>query len=211
MEVILFQYRILNNNFNYKKEDGMKNIQLTDEDYTMLKELCNLRKTQDNRSTRNPIWLVQTQEYRVCNPDYSQYKYVLHDEEGNLIKPTDNFESFKSQVREYIEESRDDIDFKDEEKYGDYSFEKTYDFETIIEWIENYRIAELNYSCFFVQTIEHYYRTVAYFLTDKEAKKYLKYQAHNLTNPRTYVDYCGYSNLGYLPKVMDLFSRIEFK
>jgi hypothetical protein len=40
------------------------------------------------------------------------------------------------------------------------------------------------------------YRTVAIFFILEEAKKYIKYQGHNLSNPRTYTVSAGYSNKG---------------
>lgn len=37
-------------------------------------------------------------------------------------------------------------------------------------------------------------RIIAFFLTSKEARAYLKYQSHNLNKPYVYVFYSGYAN-----------------
>jgi len=58
---------------------------------------------------------------------------------------------------------------------------------------------------------EYYFQTVAYFLTDVEAKKYIKYQRHNLANPRTYVDWVGYDNRGMLTGLMELLNILKFE
>jgi hypothetical protein len=42
----------------------------------------------------------------------------------------------------------------------------------------------------------YYYETVAVFFILDEARNYLKYQGHNLTNPRTYTIGAGYANKG---------------
>jgi hypothetical protein len=40
------------------------------------------------------------------------------------------------------------------------------------------------------------WKDIAYFFILEEARKYIKYQSHNLKKPRTYTLHCGYGNVG---------------
>ena len=52
------------------------------------------------------------------------------------------------------------------------------------------------------------YKTVAYFFSEEEAKRYCEYQAHNLTKPRTFAAGPGYSNKGDWEPFYDLLKVI---
>jgi len=183
----------------------MKSIQVTDEQYEMMKELSNLRKTQDNRATRDPIWLVQTERSRVCNEEYTygeKTAWVIVDEGGNelcssLWSMENNIEGVKNHIdgEDLLEELKDEVK----------QIEALNEVDDIWNIVESLPDLDLRYVC-----IEYYYETIATFLTDQEAKAYIKYQSHNLTNPRTYVDYVGYSNRGYLPKLMNMLLDLKF-
>lgn len=47
-------------------------------------------------------------------------------------------------------------------------------------------------------SVHRRYYPKAYFLTRVEAERYVKYQSHNLKEPRVYTRYCGYANSGDL-------------
>lgn len=61
------------------------------------------------------------------------------------------------------------------------------------DYLRAYGIDEKSY--YKVHTC-NYYRTKAIFFILDEAKKYIKYRGHNLTNPRTYTVGAGYANKG---------------
>ena len=52
------------------------------------------------------------------------------------------------------------------------------------------------------------YRPIAYFLTRAEADKYIKYQSHNLREPRVYTRSCGYANYGDLQCLYQLLLKM---
>ncbi|MED3550166.1 hypothetical protein [Cytobacillus praedii] len=43
---------------------------------------------------------------------------------------------------------------------------------------------------------KHYWEKVAFFFIRDEAKRYMKYQKHNLNEPRVYTYSAGYANYG---------------
>lgn len=55
-----------------------------------------------------------------------------------------------------------------------------------------------------ISWIDYEYIPVAYFFILDEAKRYLKYQAHNLRSPRVYTHSAGYSNCGDFIPFRDL-------
>lgn len=55
------------------------------------------------------------------------------------------------------------------------------------------------------------WKTIAYFLSLKEAKEYQQYQKHNLGVSRIYADYVGYSNRGLLAKLLDILDNEKIK
>lgn len=186
----------------------MKSLKLTDEQYEMLKNLCHERKTQDNRCTASPIWAVQTQRYRVCDPEYSngETALVILTEDYDPLAKSDDFQELKSEFSEYLEEYYEDGEI-DEDEWDEFNqLDDLWGLENFIDDLDRKHNLK-----FHIHTIEYYYEDEAWFLTDVEAKEYLKYQSHNLTNPRTYVYHTGYSNCGYLPKLLDMFLKLEFE
>ena len=179
----------------------MKNLKVTDEQYEMLKNICHERKTQNNRSTADPLWIVETQDSRASADGFDDidfYTYVFEHE--SYISFTE-LEDFKSEVIEYYKEH------EDEEAISEIvdNLESCYDIDDVSDMLEDRHEG----SYLFVGV--YYYRPVAYFLTDIESKDYLKYQSHNLNNPRTYVVHSGYSNCGYMPKLLKMFKDLEFE
>lgn len=54
------------------------------------------------------------------------------------------------------------------------------------------------------------WETVAYFLTEEDAKEYQKYQAHNLGITRLYVISPGYDNRGILAELLEALDEEDF-
>ena len=190
----------------------MKTIDVTDEQYEMMKELCRLRQTQDNRATANPIWFVQTLKSRPCDPEYGECVYILTYDGDDEFEPTDDIEKFKIRFQEWVKTDLErEIDWNDDNKYNYTSFNSINYWYELEDWIEHFRHIELNDAPLYFLSIEYYYENVATFLTDEKAQHYLEYQAHNLNNPRTFVDYTGYANYGYLPKLLDMLKELKFK
>lgn len=180
----------------------MKQINVTDEQYEFLKFLTEQRKTQNNRSTADPIWLAQTKRFRICDEDYAEPDCYQFYGDCDVLFYADDMNDFKIKLKEWLDENEyegyepfDDIDFLFEAK----------------DWIEEFRTKHYNSWQMDLVPMEAYWETVAYFLTDVEAKAYIEYQSHNLCEPRTYVDYCGYANHGDLPKLMKLLLELNLE
>ena len=185
----------------------MKTIEVTDEQYEVLKELCHERKTQDNRCTADPIWVVQTKKHRIINPEFSctgETATAFYGDEGDIFH-AEEFDEFKSEIHDYIFVEHECEDYTDEEIE---SFNECSDFWDLEYWFDKFK-KEHDFEEHCWVDIEYYYEDVAYFLTDKEAKDYCKYQSHNMNEPRSYVKYCGYANQGYLPKLLDMLKTLE--
>lgn len=174
-------------------------INLTEEQEKFLRifALKQFRGSKDNIGTHHPLHLVQTQYERIVDPDYDDpdvTKYVCCDDDYNeyesahdLIKGYwgNRFSGCPIEIVSFEEAYRADrfIDVNGEE-------------QVIVDeddYLEAYGIDEKAYhkcnTCY-------EYKTVAVFFILDEAKKYIKYQGYNLSNPRTYTISAGYANKG---------------
>lgn len=169
-----------------------------------------------NLATMYPIHIVQTQRERVVDSDYESVDKVIYYD-------SDSCESYDS-VEEAVQANRED-DFDDEcdceeedfdedgecqclyqedKRYKFLTYKEAYDADSIIGYDrEPYVIAEeddyleaYNLNSLIKTNIGYYYEDIAYFFILEEAKRYMKYQKHNLCNPRTYTMSPGYSNCG---------------
>ncbi len=183
----------------------MKQINVTEEQYEMLKELSNLIKTQDNFGSENPIYVAQSRKmmpvydgcdgagFTIVNSNDSEcsrsFEYKILD--GNEIY---------EEIVEFLEDrdfDKDDIVQKIEDSKWDVNTHPHWVLEEITD--EKWERYEFDFT----------WETKAYFLTEQECKRYLKYQSHNLNSGRMYVDYVGYANYGYIPKLQQLLKELE--
>lgn len=171
-------------------------IDLTEEQERFLKEFAAKQYpgSEDNNITETPIHLVQTQRTRVINPEYEDadiIKYVVSDWDAD-------FDSPEELVEAYYEDEECAVDIVPYDKA--YAMEKFIDIkgeEQIITDEEDYFEAYGIDSDFYDKLhLKYYYDNVAVFFILDEAKKYMKYQRHNLENPRTYTIGKGYGNCG---------------
>ena len=154
--------------------------------------------SKDNVGTRNPLHLVQTREERVVDPvfdDPDKVKYIVPDE------CYEEYESLQELIKGHYKYSKCPIEIvsfdeayeaSGEDEFIDVNGEEQVIFDED-DYLAAYGIDKKSY--YKVHTCYHY-RTVAIFFILDEAKKYMKYQGHNLTNPRTYTVDAGYSNKG---------------
>ena len=174
-------------------------VKLTEEQEKFLKLFASkqFEESKDNVGTHNPLHLVQTQDERVVDPDYDnpdRVKYVVTDDDYK------EYESAQELVKGFWDNCSSECPIEIvgfEEAYRAKEFIGVNGDEQIItdkdDYLEAYGIDEKSYNK--VNTC-YEYRTVAVFFILDEAKKYLEYQGHNLTNPRTYTVGAGYANKG---------------
>lgn len=188
----------------------MKTINVNDEQYQVLKELSYLMKTQDNRATSYPVFSVQTQRSRAAADDYENVDgYQLIWEGETATDVCDDIDKLKKEIRKHFIERGDRVNWNDDLDCI-YSFKEADSIHYLQEWLNELSKRKYNNTSMYIFSLVHYYEDVAFFLTDKDAKEYMEYQSHNLTNPRTYAHSCGYSNKGLLPKLMDMLIKIDF-
>lgn len=160
----------------------------------------------DNLATDRPLHIVQTKRNRYipyCGEpdisDYYDYLPVVFSIDGDSEWVTDE----TVVVREYYHDKTPPIPIKSfcELKWtsvelpdGDHVYITGYDV-----YFKVYGVPDVN-----IAWREETYEDVAYFFILEEAQKYLKYQAHNLHEPRTYTVSAGYSNQGEYRHFYDL-------
>lgn len=156
--------------------------------------------SRDNLGTRKPIHLVQSKRlvYKYDgggNGDYDVY----------LCCPEYENEPFPDERAVVL-------------KYGDYDDpDKVVDYETAFadgidgefindenDYFRAYGVYEDIIKC----SVDIEYDTIAYFFILENAREYIKYQGHNLTDPKTFTVSGGYSNKGEYEPFYDLLMSI---
>lgn len=176
----------------------MKTIKIDDNFLKILKDLRQERITQDNWGTRNPIYLVQKRYEEVVDEEFREVDvrrlYIFGYTEDYYPTLEDIKEGY---FREFDlpEELIDDLEKQNSldkiyDKLHEFNCNKNSDFNKTL----SFEIINLAYN----------WKTIAYFLSLKEAKEYQQYQKHNLGVSRIYADYVGYSNRGLLAKLLDV-------
>lgn len=171
-------------------------IDLTERQEYFLKEFAakHYPGSRDNVGTDRPIHLVQTRRERVVDPDYDsadKITYFVPDWE-------EVYDSYQELIAAYYKDKECPIPIVSfDEAYRANDFIDVNGEAQVIfgeeEYLEAYGIKRDFYCKTF---IGYYFETVAYFWTLDEAKRYMEYQGHNLTNPRTYTVSGGYANKG---------------
>jgi hypothetical protein len=153
----------------------------------------------DNLATHNPIHVVQKKCYRHIpySPDLHefyddlplQFAYKWHsdnwfDSEVELVRAfyEDRDKEPPVPIKTFNEMDCKDVKGKDGKTIfiiDYYSYFRLYGIKDVV-------IAWQNYN----------YENVAFFFILEEARRYLKYQSHNLKEPRTYTYSAGYANEG---------------
>lgn len=195
-------------------------INLTEKEKDFLKQYAEVFEEERKKdATVDPIVLVETRVKDYTNPCYG-YDGEEFELEINGLRISENteinsLESLEELIRNYFEEDLQNLYDEDLTK-EDYEEELEECIDEIISCFEYSAEDEFTYdSCNFnfkIYIKEHYYKyeykPVAYFLTRKEADKYVQYQSHNLCYPRVFTAYAGYRNYGDYPVLIALLKRM---
>ena len=167
-------------------------IQLTDEQERFLKQFAKNQNegARDNVGTHKPIHLVQRKRERIIHDDgeSGDEVYFCHDSGEIYGDPTDL-------VRAEAGSQFDEIASYDDAEYEEINGICVYDYK---DYFKAYGVN----ACICSRVYE--WQTVSYHFTLAEAKRYMEYQKHNLTDPRTYTVSGGYSNKGDYEPFWDL-------
>jgi len=186
-------------------------ISLTEEQEKYLKEfsLKQCEGSNDNVGTNQPLHFVQTQYERVVDSNYEDpdvVKYVMSDDDYV------EYESSQKLIKGYWDNCSSECPIEIvsfEEAYKASRFTDVNGEEQVIidedDYLDAYGIEEKTY--YKVNTC-YEYKTVAEFFILDEAKKYIQYQGHNLSNPRTYTVGGGYANKGEYHHFWELLFKI---
>lgn len=171
-------------------------IRITKEQERFLKEFTSkhYEGSKDNVCTRQPLHMVQTKRERIVNPDYDDFDKVVY----YVSEWGESYNSVQEIIEIYYKEHQCPIEIV--------SFEDAYKADSIIDingeetiisdkddYLNAYGISSDSYD---EVHIGYFYENVAAFFILDEAKKYIQYQKHNLTEPRTYTISAGYGNEG---------------
>lgn len=186
-------------------------INLTDQQVHFLKEFAanHYPGAPDNLVTEKPIHIVQTRRERVVNPDYDSPDRTVYLD----INSMEEYESAEELIKAHWEDEGCPIPIKSfDEVYRDDDFVDIHGEEQVVideeEYLEAYGLTKDNYNrCY----VEYYWKPVAFFWILDEAKKYLKYQGHNLCSPRTYTMGPGYAHRGGYAEFWDLLFNLGVK
>lgn len=149
-------------------------LELTKEQENFLKQYASLyNEEREIDSTRTPIVVVENERFIVSNDEY------INDKEVYIVDGDSESEYELDELIELGEYTPEQIEEAYDAYYG----------ETLDSGITKLSLARI-------------WEPAAYFLTRAEAEKYCQYQKHNLSNPRVFSRYVGYSNSGDLAELM---------
>ena len=146
----------------------------------------------------NPIYLVQTCDESIVNDggNCGDEKWIVWDDDTRDLYDTID-DAVKANTK-FQEEYRTFEEMDCEEFNGEFITSES-------DYAKAY---EVNAEC--VSVVKSW-RTIAYFFSEEEAKRYIQYQSHNLTNPRTFAADCGYANSGDWDPFYELLQDIAKK
>lgn len=196
-------------------------INLTEKEKEFLRQYAEVFEEERKKdATVDPIVIVETRVKDYTNPCYG-YDGEEFELEINGLRISENteinsLESLEELIRNYFEEDIQNTPEDDWFSKEDYEEELEDCIDDMISCFEYSAEDEFTYdSCDFnfkIYIKEHYYKyeykPVAYFLTRKEAEKYVQYQSHNLCYPRVFTAYAGYRNYGDYPVLIALLKRM---
>lgn len=188
-------------------------INLTEQQEEFLKLFAEkqFHGAKDNRSTGFPIHFVENKRYNYI--PYSDDIAWAYEDKPLSFTPDDDYDRWYDSEIDMVTEWYDDraLDCPIEIKPYDELEGKT------VKSVNGEDVFVTNHADYFevygvhVQAIawrEKYYEKVAPFFILDEAKKYMQYQAHNLTSPRVYTYGAGYANQGEFTHFWELLMTI---
>ncbi len=181
-------------------------IDITEEQEKYLKEFANKQYpgAKDNLCTAMPIHVVQTRDdvYFEPNSEYGENNIFI-DEDGNEYNTAEEvvrcyYECYGEDPKIEIEGYEYGMTLKDEQG-------KTCIIQSYEEYFEIYKMEWEDVQ--YLARVKRY-SDVAFFFILEEAKRYIKYQSHNLNNPRVYTYSGGYGNDGEYTHFFNLLMSI---
>ena len=181
----------------------MKEIKINEELLDILIKLKKDREIQDCFETNKPLYIVQskTEEIDSENPDDTKIERLY-------IPTISEEEDFYPSIEDIKEGALRDtnlpcnlvmeLEKKDTLQEVAETFHEYYNFDDKLYETKIFYMTER-------------WDNKAYFLSLEEAKKYQKYQLHNLGKSRIFVDNIGYDNRGLFSKLLDLLDNHELK
>lgn len=180
-------------------------INLSDEQIKHLKVLSrdHFPGSDKNLCTDRPLHFVQTKRFNHYPLDYAQdylmdYTIAVYDNDACKTYSLEDF--IDKEIYAHGIEAPENLNLIPyEEAYNNGIDGKAIYDET--DYVKYY-LNKFGFDCSGLEeeieiVAEHgEYEDVAFFFTLEEAKRYIKYQAHNLCEPITYSKCCGYSNYG---------------
>ena len=166
-------------------------IEVTDLQAKFLKEFAakHYSGAKDNLCTSMPIHVVQTRDDVYFEAD-SEYC----DESIFVGSDGDEYKTAEEVVTDYYDDEEPPIPIVPYDSYM--TLIDTSGAEHFITSPDDYfKVYKMGWDINYCSRVKRY-RDVAFFFILDEAKQYMKYQAHNLNNPRTYTYSPGYSNYG---------------
>ncbi len=180
-------------------------------------DLDNLRRlqreyfTQNRRSTRTPIYLVQSETELACaddrgnsvgywliddNEDEDPCLFKLKNSGQNEIEVRNEIEELVINDMEYYGKSDEEIEEKKKEmeKYFEEEMPDLNDYDCVIETIEALSESREDLKVIPYQIV---WETRAICFTEQEALNYQSRQKHNLGKSQTYAMSPGYANYGH--------------
>ena len=150
----------------------MKQINISDEGYEFLKDLCNELRTQPNDGNADPIYWGVLEDHQVLALEGDGDPYFTTDD--GLITLEDAIEYVDQCIMEY------NADIQDEWKdvWKDNPDDVSYFIRETLKW--DY------YDVIWQRTEERVSTTTGAFLTKRACKKYIETNAYHHDNPRTY-------------------------
>ena len=173
-------------------------VSITEEQGKYLKEFSakQCEGSKDNVGTHHPLHLVQTQDEVVVDPDYEDAEKELY----HVDDWQEDYDSPQEMIVAYWEQQDEECPIEIvsfDESYSQDEFMDVTGEGQVIVFVKDYLTAYgIDEEFYCIVNIGYRYRTVATFFILDEAKKYIEYQGHNLTNPRTYTIDGGYANKG---------------
>ncbi len=189
------------------------NIDITEKQAEFLKQFAanQYEGSKDNLATNKPLHLVQTETISYMhdgggNGSFDVDQYIGSDA---CLHPNNKDECFKFENEMDLVFAYGSYDIPDEVL----SYNEAYDASdvngvVITDMRSYFEAYGINPDDVEILSAVKSYRTVAYFFILENAREYIKYQAHNLNNPRTYTVDMGYDNRGEYESFFDLLMTI---
>jgi len=194
----------------------MKTIQVSDEDYEFLKDCVNKLKTQDNRSTRSPIYTIwKTNKVYGVDEDYGGQKAYIWDD--------DEFESLLD-IFTYLKENECEEDLLkllnilSVEQYAEWNEEAYKELEDYFtlgnydEEIEEFFHDEYEiYPIYFRKEDVQVVNGACFSFFEKDAIEHLQMNRHNIESEKAYTYADSLYRSPRMEKLLTMLNNLELE